>query len=725
MTGFKLSEIEGKNMRDVTKSGKQGSTLYKNMWDTILSGRIWQGELINKRKDGSLYDEDLMISPIMDDHGEVTHFVAVKQDSTKRKQMEVSIRESERRLKELTDFLPQTIYEIDTRGYLTFTNQSGLSMFRVTHEDVENGLNILDFVSREDRERARGDIMRALQIGKTTSGREYKMLRKDGSTFPANEYGTIIFKDGKIAGARGLIVDITLQKEAEQAVIYLKNRFETIFNTSRDAVVLLKGESIYDCNPATLGLFRREKEDLLGRTITELSPTYQYNGTLSKKSAKERIDRALSGESQFFEWQYRRVDGTLFDAEVSLGKIVLDDEEVGLAEIRDVTERKALEAQLRQAQKLESLGQLTSGIAHDFNNVLGGIIGFSELGLRKINDVNLVGKYLERINTLATRAAGITKQLLAFSRKQFLQPKNMNLNDLIVEFLQFLPRVIKESIQVRFIPDARIKNVYADDSQIEQVLINLAVNASDAMPNGGELVFRTKNVIVSDPVGPEVSELDGKRYVVLTVEDTGTGIDEEALEHIFEPFFTTKGVGKGTGLGLAVVHGIVKQHQGFVNVRSERGRGTTFEVYLPASDRESSVPACKPNEVISAKDPSEKVMIVEDDKELRELMNAVLSEIGYLVVDAENGEEALEIFHSEGEGVSLVISDVLMPRMSGKELYGRIRENKPGVRFLFVSGYAAEEGDDDFLSQTGINFIQKPFSTAEISAKVREILDRL
>lgn len=334
----------------------------------------------------------------------------------------------------------------------------------------------------------------------------------------------------------------------------------------------------------------------------------------------------MQGKPQFLEWQHRRKDQALFDAEISLSKVELDGQDIVLAVVRDVTERKALEAQLHQAQRLESLGQLTGGIAHDFNNVLGGIIGFTELSLRKIGDSTTVETYLRRVKDLAERAARITKQLVAFSRRQVLQPRDLNLNDLVGEFLQFLPGLIGENITVQFHPDTRLKTVHADPSQLEQVLINLAVNASDAMPEGGKLVFGTKNMTVDKSGDGANHDLPDGNYAMLTVADTGSGIKKDFMDRIFEPFFTTKGVGKGTGLGLSVVHGIIEQHRGAVNVRSEPGIWTTFEIYLPATDVEPEISGKHQEAIVQVRIPTEKILIVEDNLALCELLTAALED---------------------------------------------------------------------------------------------------
>ncbi len=724
MTGYDPEEVKGKNPRELVKSGKHDASFYAEMWATILSGKVWEGELINRKKDGTLYHEQMTITPILDDARNITRFVAIKQDISEKKELEEAVAGGEKRLKELMDFLPQTVYEMDRNGNLTFSNRKGLEMFQLSEEEIEKGTNSLQYIAPEDRERAKKDIEKALETGKTVSGIEYKMVRKDGSTFPAMEYGRVIMRDGEAVGMRGLIVDITAQKEAEKAASSLRNRFEALFNNARDAMMLIKGNRVIDCNSAALDLFGYAREEILTKTLEDISPEFQPDATPSKRKSDEKLGLALQGKPQFLDWQYFRKDRTLFDAEVSLNKVELNGQDVALAVVRDVTERKALEEQLHQAQRLESLGQLTSGIAHDFNNVLGGIIGFSELALRKINDKATIEAYLARVKTLAERGARITKQLVAFSRKQVLRPRDLDLNQVVEEFLQFLPGLIRENIAIQFDPDLTVKKVYADPSQLEQVLVNLALNASDAMPAGGKLTFATANMVVDGGAKEPGVEVPDGEYALLRVTDTGTGISKEVKDRIFEPFFSTKGVGKGTGLGLSVVHGIVEQHSGAVIVRSEPGRGTTFEVYLPAAV--SKVEASTVGSVAPAvgRGGTERILIVEDNPALCEMLSAALEDGGYSVVHARDGLEGLELFRSDTGDFSLVISDVLMPKMSGKELREKVRELNPGMKFLFMSGYSSTDGTEDFMIEPGADFIQKPFTISEISAKVDEMLNR-
>jgi PAS domain S-box-containing protein len=724
MTGYSLEEAAGKNPRALLKSGKHDSSFYKKMWDTIIAGNDWRGEVINRRKDGSLYDEEMTITPLRTGGTRITHFVAVKQDITERKRMEEAMASSEKRFRELANLLPQTVYETDLNGNIIFGNRASFDMFGIDENDFKSGLNVLRFIAAEDKERAKADIARAMGSGKTSGGMQYRMVRKDGSTFSGLEYGSVMFANGKPAGLRGLIVDISAQKEAEQIAVGLKNKFEAIFDNVRDAIFLGNRSRFFDCNRSAEELFRGGREKIFNSTAADMSPEFQPDGSSSRKKASEKIEAALSGQSQFFEWQHKRFDGTLFIAEVSLDRFDLEGEDVILAVVRDVTERKGLEGQLLQSQRLESLGRLTSGIAHDFNNVLGGILGFSSLGLRKADEHTDLHTYLDRINALAKRAAVTTNQLLAFSRNQILRPKNLNLNNLIRDTLEFLSRIIKENIRVEFKPDTTLKMIHADESQIEQVLLNLAVNANDAMPNGGTLTFETANLFLDGSGDGARQNLPPGSYAKLLVADTGEGMDAAVLERIFEPFFTTKDFGKGTGLGLSVVDGIIKQHRGSVVAHSQMGKGTTFEILLPATDIKEEEALQADKDAVVRGDSTEKILIVEDNEELRELLTDTLEENGYTVVQAAEGGEGLRLYDLEKKDIAMIISDMLMPKVGGRQLYEKVKTDNPNMKFLFVSGYAEGIETDRSLIGDDVDFLQKPFEIKEFSIKVRSILDR-
>jgi signal transduction histidine kinase len=389
---------------------------------------------------------------------------------------------------------------------------------------------------------------------------------------------------------------------------------------------------------------------------------------------------------------------------------------------RTEAERARLNEELRQAQKIDSLGRLAGGIAHDFNNLLTVIQGQAEMMLQDVRDGHPLRDALNDISTAASRAADLTRQLLAFSRRQLLRPRALDLNASIVENARMLRRLLGEQIELSTAVDPRLGLVRADPSQLDQVIVNLAVNARDAMPNGGRLTIEARNVIVDDTDVERDPALRPGAYVVMSFGDTGCGIDADTLPHIFEPFFTTKEQGRGTGLGLATVHGIVQQSGGCLRVRSDVGVGTTFEVYLPQVDEAAS--DAEPRTIGSHRGGTETVLVVEDEPSVRKLTCHALRKFGYHVLEAANGAEALALCERRGEAVPLLVTDVVMPGMSGPQLAQSLKPLHPEMRVLYTSGYAdAAVVRHGALSDT-IAVLQKPFTASELARRVRDVLDR-
>ena len=390
----------------------------------------------------------------------------------------------------------------------------------------------------------------------------------------------------------------------------------------------------------------------------------------------------------------------------------------------EMAERKQLEEQLLQSLKMESIGRLAGGIAHDFNNLLTAIIGYSELSLSKIPEGDPIQANLVEIQKAADRAASLTGQLLAFSRRQIIEPKLVGINQLIMEVGGLLQRLIDESISLALLPGPSAGWIKVDPHQFEQVLINLVVNARDAMPGGGQLTVQTSNIALTPQRARELGEVQPGEYVVLTISDTGTGMSAETQKHIFEPFFTTKDQGKGTGLGLATCYGIVKQNSGHIEVESELGTGTLFRIYLPRVEAPSDVPVV-PEEPEQWPRGTETVLLVEDEPAVRTVTSTALSSQGYRVLEAANGVEALQVSKDHaGEKISLLLTDVIMPSMGGKELAEQICESRPDIKVLFTSGYDNDAIAHHGMLEPGLEFLQKPAPLKELTSRVRYVLDK-
>ncbi|MFN8458930.1 MAG: response regulator [Anaerolineae bacterium] len=423
------------------------------------------------------------------------------------------------------------------------------------------------------------------------------------------------------------------------------------------------------------------------------------------------------------EWTHRTKDGRMIPVEVVANYIEFGGRALNCAFVRDISERKAaeeakakLEAQLRQAQKMESIGRLAGGVAHDFNNLLTVILGYSDLMQAQLPADDPLQDKVEQIQQAAERAESLTRQLLAFSRKQMLAPVVLDLNDLVENLRKMLGRLIGEDISLTTMLQAGLWSVKADPGQIEQVIMNLAVNARDAMPAGGRLILETHNVQENQ------SERLGSPQVLLVVTDSGHGMDEATVARIFEPFFTTKEQGKGTGLGLATVYGIVKQSGGEITVESQPGQGTSFKIYLPAHEvtlAHSFSP--RPQQV--ARPGYETILLVEDNEMVRNLVRVALRNYGYTLLEAEQGDQALTLAEQHEGGLDLLLTDVVMPQMSGREVAERLKARYPHLKVLFMSGYTDDEVIRHGLLTDEVEFISKPFSPSFLAAKVREMLD--
>jgi PAS domain S-box-containing protein len=390
--------------------------------------------------------------------------------------------------------------------------------------------------------------------------------------------------------------------------------------------------------------------------------------------------------------------------------------------ISDITEKRSIEAQLRHAQKLESVGRLAGGVAHDFNNLLTGIMGFAELGRDRLPPDHPVRSYLDQILRDARRSAAITRQLLAFARKQTIAPRVLDINGAVEGMLDMLRRLIGEDIHLAWSPGTGVWPVQVDPAQIDQILANLCVNARDAIEGVGKITVETGMAEIDDAYCADHAGFLPGDYVVLAVSDDGCGMSREIVEHIFEPFFTTKPMGEGTGLGLSTVYGIVKQNAGFIHVYSEPGKGTSFRIYLPRAggEAEDLVPAGPPSDLVGG---TETILIVEDESAVRETMGIFLRDLGYTVFDVDRPGVAIERSGAYGGRIHLLITDVVLPEMNGRQLAEQLCEMRPGLKILFISGYTANVIAARSVLKPGVNFLAKPFSRADLAGKVRQVID--
>ncbi|PYS24865.1 MAG: hybrid sensor histidine kinase/response regulator [Acidobacteria bacterium] len=547
----------------------------------------------------------------------------------------------------------------------------------------------------------------------------FEARRKDGEKIwlslnrrtMRDESGVELFREGTVQ-------DVTERKRAEAALRESEERYRDLVENAHDIIYSHDLEGNYTS-------MNKAGEEITGYTLEE-ALKLKMSDTVAPEclpKVQQMMKRKLAGERvTAYDIEIIAKDGRRVPVEVNTKYVYQNGVAAGVQGIaRDVTERKQLEDQLRQSQKMEAIGQLAGGVAHDFNNLLTAINGYSSLALQRINPENPIKSYLEEIKKAGDRAANLTRQLLAFGRKQILQPVPLNLNDIVSDMNKMLRRLIGEDIDLTASLNPKLKAIKADPGQIEQVLVNLVVNARDAMPSGGHLTIETMTVeLDSEYTGKRLGVVPG-RYVMLAVSDTGTGMNEETKARIFDPFFTTKEKGKGTGLGLSTVYGIVKQSGGNIWVYSEEGRGTTFKVYLPQLETAETVESLQVETEIMP--GSETILLLEDEDTVRNLARQILEGAGYKVVEVSRGEEAIKRFAAEDGSIDLLLTDVVMPEMSGKEVADRVCELSPSLKVLFMSGYTDEAIVHHGVLDSNVQFIQKPFTPAALTTKVRQVLD--
>jgi hypothetical protein len=649
----------------------------------------------------------------------------IARDITGRKRAEEALREATEHLLNIVKCIPDTIWSIDLSGRFTYISPSvarthGWSVEECLAQTVRE-LNTPRQTELNDALLG-AELERALSPGYDRSKVitfESEQLRKDGSTFWAEIRASLIWSDdGKPVGVTGITRDITERRSAELRLRESEDRFRSLSTASMEAIMVHSRGVILDVNAQFVRLFGYDTpEELIGRNGLDFMMT--------PDSAARIWRRIQESDAGPFEITCIRKDGSTFAAETDSRPLLYRGQEAVIASCRDITERRLseanqekLRAQLTQAQKMESIGRLAGGVAHDFNNLLTVINGYSQLALNALNTGDPLRRQLEEILKAGGRASELTRQLLAFSRKQLMQPRRLDLNRVVEGLQSMLQRLVGEDVEARFAltPDTPV--VQADPHQLEQVILNLVVNARDAMPKGGRLLIETARVNRDAGSSTRNPEAGPGPYAMLAVSDTGAGMDEATRQRIFEPFFTTKPAGEGTGLGLSMVQGIVAQSGGYIEVYSEPGNGTTFKVYLPALDAPAEAGARTGTEAVRG--GKETILVVEDQADVREYAAAVLRQYGYHVILAANAGEAL--LACERTPIHLVLTDVVMPHVGGRELAARLERARPELKVLFMSGYT----DNVILHHEHLEangqFVQKPFTPVELAAKVRQVL---
>ena len=634
-----------------------------------------------------------------------------------------ALKESEERYRTLVENAPEAIVVIDGEsGKFVDCNENALSLFGLTRAELlRRGPADLSPAQQPDGQSSAVAARR--NIGFAVAGQipVFEWLHYDahGAEIPC-EIHLVRLPSQERCLIRGSVVNISERKRAETALRQSEARYRGLVNNSTYGIYWVSDQGrLLDANPALA--------HMLGyNSVAELLTIGHSRDLYADPEDREKIyaEYLLNGRVHAtVDW--KRKNSNLITVRLN-GWQATDPEHGKLCLeviVEDVTEHIALEKQLVQAQKFEAIGQLAGGIAHDFNNMIGAILGWADMGLEETPSSPRLHRYFDKVRQQAARAAALTRQLLAFARRQILEPRNIDMNQAVIETVSLLEKVIGSNISVEanLAPDLAV--VRADPVQVEQVLMNLCINARDAMPNGGSLSVDTSNVTVDEEFCVLQPLAHPGKYIMLAVTDTGMGMEPATLDRIFEPFFTTKEMGKGTGLGLATVYGIVRQHGGFLHVISQPGAGSTFRVYLPVSTvieaRSSAVDDTKPVD-----GGSETILVAEDHEGLRQLAYETLANLGYSVLLAADGEGALEEFRAHRDKINLALLDVVLPKLSGPEIYARISAEKPDLPVVFATGYSPDIALLQKVQEKGLPVLQKPYSPRDLARKIRESLDR-
>ncbi|MBL7961310.1 PAS domain S-box protein [bacterium] len=840
ITGYPAEEAVGKTPR-ILKSGMQNQGFYAKLWETILSGNVWRGEVVNRHKEGHLYSELLTITPIKVDSGRITHFVSFQQDITERKKTEEALRNNEVKYRELFECSPRPMWVYDPVSLaFLLVNDAAVEMYgyskdefhAMTIKDIRppGDLPSLEAHLKKENRKIMGGLWRhikkngemiyveiashpiqyqgkiakmvlvndltdqmvlagrlleseekyrnlfdTLSVGvfestpdgrfKTVNSKLSTMLgyetteevlqldlwknlyyndndrakfikkyettgeienveavwkKKDGSPVTVNVSGRkIVDSNGRIEGYAGIVIDVTDKKETEQKLKESEHRYSELVKNAHDAIYTLSTDGLMtSVNPAFELITGWSAAERMGRSFSDI--IHPEDLAILKKAS----DQAIRGDtSPAFEIRILRKDDQYLIVEFTVSPLRNGKVKGILGIARDVTERKKLEEVVRRAQKMDSLGNLASGIAHDFNNILGIILGHTYLIKKKIDNTSIVLESLKDMTNATNRGKALVRQILTFARKTEVVTEPIMVNQLVKELGDLLIKTFPRTIDVQWDLDPSLPVITIDPEKMHQALLNLAVNAKDAIKNSKEqkILFKTE-LVDGKSLRNRFVDAVHHSYIGVSVADTGSGIDPATKTKIFEPFFTTKEPGNGTGLGLAIVYGVVHGHQGFIDVESEVGYGSVFKLYFPVITRGRLL---EENNIVKKVKPpggSETILVVEDDTTLRKLLEKILTGEGYTVIHAKDGEEAIQLFRQNRNTIALVITDFGLPKKDGKTVIRELRAIVPGLRCILASGYFDPSASEEEAPYT--DYLPKPYMPDEVLFKVRDMLDR-
>ena len=625
------------------------------------------------------------------------------------------LRKSEEKYRNILESIEEGYYEVDIDGNFTFFNDAMCKIQGHSREELM-GMNNRDYMTEEAAKEVLKAFNKVYTTGKPAKNLGWETIGKDGTKSHVETSASLIKdSEGEPIGFRGIVRDVTERKIMEAELVQTKKFLQNIFDSSIDGIIStdLEGNVLYSSSRAK-DILGYEREEPFGKKVY----VHYENGVEDAKKIMKELKK--KGELREYEMRFKKKDGEWVD--INLSGSYLKNEKgkvIGTLGIyRDISDKKRLESQLQQAQKMEAIGTLAGGVAHNFNNLLMGIMGYTSLMLLGTDPDHPNHKRLKNIEKQVESGSKLTSQLLGYAREGRYEVNLISLNQLVEETSDTFGMTKKE-ITVHQELSEKLYGIKADQGQIEQVLLNLYVNAADAMPGGGDLFLKTINVADKDITGKPYKVKPGN-YVLLTVKDTGVGMDKETKERIFEPFFTTKGLAGGTGLGMASAYGIIKGHGGYVDVDSKIGEGTIFSICLPATEKMIKEKKVLSDELVKGKGT---VLLVDDEEMVLDAGEETLKHLGYEVLLAEDGQEALELYKKNQNKIDMVLLDMIMPVMGGGETFDRMKEINTNVKVLLSSGYSIEGEAKEILKRGCDAFIQKPFKPEQLSQKIREILD--
>ena len=716
ITGYAEHEVIGQNPR-VLQSGKTPLETYEKLWSTVKQGGIWRNEILNRRKNGELYWSDVSISPVENAAGEVTHFVAVHEDISERRWAEETIREREERFRQIADNIHEVFWVVSADfGEMLYVSPAYEEVWgRSCRTLYEEPASFMQAIHSDDRPGVIRSVTR-LREGERPSSLDFRVTRPDGTIrWVRARAAPVLDDEGNVYRISGVALDITEHKIAEERVRSSEERFRKLVDASFDVIVQSVDGVFTEVSAGFEEMFGYAPSEILGRPLVDV---------VAPESRDEVLRRARGGIEGRYELVGLHKDGSRLVIEAAGKFAEVDGRSTRISALRDITAQRSLEEQLRQSQKLEAVGRLAGGVAHDFNNVLTVIL--TEIQLLRmtanLDERSGLASSLSEIEQAARRAAGLTRQLLTFSRHDVAEPRVLSPNEVIEGLKKMLARLIGEDVSLEVSRDPDVGNVYLDQGLLEQVIVNLVVNARDAMPEGGQIRIEVRNALLDEAYAQQRPEVRAGEYVLIAVSDTGTGMSRETQERLFEPFFTTKEAGKGTGLGLATSYGIVKDAGGHFGVYSELGLGTTMKVYLARVDGPEATRAEAHSDELGIAPLRANVLVVEDEDAVRRIAVRTLEALGCSVIAATTGTEALDVLRRGRDTIDLLFTDVVMPGMGGPELVAQAKAMVPELKVLYTTGYTADMALRLRLVREQAPVLAKPYTVAELAEKLRMAL---